>query len=116
MLAGHLVRPRQIELIDVPEPVLPSADDQPGQILFQPELTCLCGSDLPFFDGAFVGNFAPLTAVPAGVIPASGEGVLTLQTPSASQPLCPASGARMGAQAAILSSSLRFSNGASTLF
>jgi len=71
---------------------------------------------LPFFDGAFVGNFAPLTAVPAGVIPASGEGILTLQTPSASQPLCPASGARMGAQAAILSTSLRFSNGASTLF
>jgi len=56
MLAGHLVRPRQIELIDVPEPVLPSADDQPGQILFQPELTCLCGSDLPFFDGAFEGH------------------------------------------------------------
>ena len=56
MLAGHLVRPRQIELIDVPEPALPSSNEQPGQILFQPELTCLCGSDLPFFDGAFEGH------------------------------------------------------------
>ncbi len=56
MLAGRLTSRRTIELCDLPEPELPSADDQPGQILFQPELTCLCGSDLPFFDGDFEGH------------------------------------------------------------
>ena len=56
MLAGHLIETRRIELVDAAEPVLPSAEQQPGQIIFQPELTCLCGSDLPFFDGDFEGH------------------------------------------------------------
>ena len=47
MLAGHVTAPGKIELVDVPEPRL----DADGQILFQPELGCLCGSDLPFFGG-----------------------------------------------------------------
>jgi len=56
MLAGLLAAPRQIQLIDVPEPELPTAERAPGMILFQPEMTCLCGSDLPYFDGAFEGH------------------------------------------------------------
>ena len=56
MLAGHLTQRRTVELIETDEPRLPSAADQPGQIIFQPELTCLCGSDLPFFDGDFEGH------------------------------------------------------------
>ncbi len=48
MLAGQITKPGQIELLDIDEPTLP---DEPGHIIFQPELTCLCGSDLPFFDG-----------------------------------------------------------------
>lgn len=48
MLAGHITAPGTIELIDVPEPGLtPGAAG--GEILFEPELACLCGSDLPFF-------------------------------------------------------------------
>jgi len=50
MLAGQITAPHRIELIDIPEPLL---GDEPGQILFQPELTCLCGSDLPYFDGQY---------------------------------------------------------------
>lgn len=56
MLAGHLVSPRRIELADIPEPVLPASEAEPGMVLFQPETTCLCGSDLPFFDGDFEGH------------------------------------------------------------
>jgi threonine dehydrogenase-like Zn-dependent dehydrogenase len=56
MLAGHLTARRQIQLIEISEPSLPPADECPGQILFQPEVTCLCGSDLPFFDGDFEGH------------------------------------------------------------
>ncbi len=55
MLAGNFIGPCRIELIDVPEPVLPpppSDPSAPGQILFQPECTCLCGSDLPYFKGS----------------------------------------------------------------
>jgi threonine dehydrogenase-like Zn-dependent dehydrogenase len=53
MLAGNFIGPRRIELIDVPEPELPkSSSDSPGQLIFQPECTCLCGSDLPFFRGS----------------------------------------------------------------
>lgn len=52
MLAGNFIGPGQIELIDLPEPQLPSADaSTSGQMIFQPECTCLCGSDLPFFRG-----------------------------------------------------------------
>ncbi|QDT85055.1 L-threonine 3-dehydrogenase [Gimesia chilikensis] len=53
LLASHLVAPGQLELIDVPEPELPTSPpaDCAGQIIFQPETTCLCGSDLPYFNG-----------------------------------------------------------------
>lgn len=54
MLCGDMYAPGKIRLIDVAEPVLPAAppDDLSGQIIFQPETTCLCGSDLPFFQGS----------------------------------------------------------------
>jgi threonine dehydrogenase-like Zn-dependent dehydrogenase len=45
MLAGQIIQRRQIELIAHPEPV-PGIS---GEIVFQPELACLCGSDIPFF-------------------------------------------------------------------
>lgn len=53
MLAGDMYAPGKIRLIEVPEPVLPDVppDGVAGQIIFQPETTCLCGSDLPFFNG-----------------------------------------------------------------
>ncbi len=54
MFAGRFSAPRVVELIDVPDARLdPGAS---GQILFQPELVCLCGSDLPFFDNTFEGH------------------------------------------------------------
>lgn len=51
MLAGNFAAPGQIELIDIPEPELPPppTNGGPTQMIFQPECTCLCGSDLPFF-------------------------------------------------------------------
>ena len=53
MFAGHMPAPGQVELVEIPEPELPPRDpDGPGQILFQPTLSCLCGSDLPFFQGS----------------------------------------------------------------
>ncbi|MBM3997935.1 MAG: zinc-binding dehydrogenase [Planctomycetes bacterium] len=54
MFAGHIPEPRTIRLIDIPEPELgprPSDPEAMGEILFQPELGCLCGSDLPYFEG-----------------------------------------------------------------
>ncbi len=55
MLAGHIYSPRKIKLIDVPDLPLSEADSEngEGQILFQPELACLCGSDLLFFEGDY---------------------------------------------------------------
>lgn len=53
MLAGHFPAKHRIELVDVPEPVLDRASPEPGQpgdIIFQPEISCLCGSDLPYFN------------------------------------------------------------------
>jgi len=47
MLAASITTPRRIDLIELPEPQLFA--DRPGEIIFQPEITCLCGSDLPFF-------------------------------------------------------------------
>jgi threonine dehydrogenase-like Zn-dependent dehydrogenase len=61
LLAGHITAPGRIELIELPEPTLdnPPADPAlPGDIIFQPEHTCLCGSDLPYFDSAFDGEDA----------------------------------------------------------
>lgn len=54
MLAGQFTAPRKVELIEIEEPQLDSNEN--GQIIFQPEMTCLCGSDLPFFDGHFEGH------------------------------------------------------------
>ncbi len=57
MLAGHIVDHLKIELIDIPEPQLNGVGpDGAPQILFEPHYTCLCGSDLPFFDGEFNGE------------------------------------------------------------
>lgn len=53
MLAGHFPAKHRIELVEVPEPELPRAhpeSGQPGDIIFQPEISCLCGSDLPYFN------------------------------------------------------------------
>jgi threonine dehydrogenase-like Zn-dependent dehydrogenase len=45
MLAGLITQRRKIELIDYPEPV----PGKSGEIIFQPEISCLCGSDVPYF-------------------------------------------------------------------
>jgi threonine dehydrogenase-like Zn-dependent dehydrogenase len=54
MLVGDMHAPSKIRLIERPEPVLPPAPPagSTGQIIFQPETTCLCGSDLPYFTGS----------------------------------------------------------------
>ena len=57
MLAGRITSPRKIELVEVDEPSLDGLE--PGHMIFQPEITCLCGSDLPFFDGDFEGHDVP---------------------------------------------------------
>lgn len=49
MLAGHITARGQVELVDIPEATL---DGEPGQILFEPHLGCLCGSDVPYFDSS----------------------------------------------------------------
>ena len=49
MLAGHILARRKITLVDIPEPEFDKSSP-PGQILFEPHLSCLCGSDLPYFD------------------------------------------------------------------
>ena len=49
MFAAQITGPSRIELVDVPEPALADSASGIAQILFQPELTCLCGSDIPFF-------------------------------------------------------------------
>lgn len=46
MFAAQIHAPGQIELIDIEEPQL---TETLGEILFQPECACLCGSDVPFF-------------------------------------------------------------------
>ena len=53
MLAGDMYAPGKIRLIEQPEPTLNASppDGVSGQIIFQPETTCLCGSDLPYFNG-----------------------------------------------------------------
>lgn len=54
MLAGEIYEPKKIRLVDIEAPRL----DKPDQILFQVELACLCGSDLPYFEGGYP-EFAP---------------------------------------------------------
>lgn len=54
MLAGYFPEKHRIDLIDVPEPKLDSAkvpEGRAGDIIFQPQTACLCGSDLPYFNG-----------------------------------------------------------------
>ena len=46
MLAGSITVPNRVDLVEAPEPEF--SGDGP-EIIFQPEITCLCGSDLPFF-------------------------------------------------------------------
>lgn len=55
MFAGQIYDRQKIRLVDVPEPKLGPrpADGTPGEILFQPELACLCGSDLTFFQADY---------------------------------------------------------------
>jgi threonine dehydrogenase-like Zn-dependent dehydrogenase len=48
VLAGIIDVKRKVRLVEIDEPTL---DGTFGQILFQPELACLCGSDTPFFTG-----------------------------------------------------------------
>ena len=53
MLAGHFPAKHRIDLVEVAEPALDGASvppGQPGEIVFQPEIACLCGSDLPYFN------------------------------------------------------------------
>ena len=47
MLAGQFTAPHRIDLVEAPEPQLTPGGS--GEIIFQPELTCLCGSDTPYF-------------------------------------------------------------------
>ena len=47
MLAGQFTAPHRIDLVEAPEPKLTPGDS--GEIIFEPELTCLCGSDTPYF-------------------------------------------------------------------
>jgi threonine dehydrogenase-like Zn-dependent dehydrogenase len=47
LLAGRIVARGRIELIEMPEPELDGRSS--GEIIFQPERACLCGSDLPYF-------------------------------------------------------------------
>jgi threonine dehydrogenase-like Zn-dependent dehydrogenase len=53
LLAGDIYAPARIRLVDVPEPKLSPATNGKGEIIFQPELGCLCGSDLLYFDGDY---------------------------------------------------------------
>jgi len=54
MFAGDIYGPKKIRLVDVEEPVLHRpAEGESGQILFQPELGCLCGSDMILFEGDY---------------------------------------------------------------
>lgn len=61
MLVGDIYAPGKIRLIDRPEPVLPPAPPAgcSGQIVFQPTTTCLCGSDLPYFNGSDEWSIEP---------------------------------------------------------
>ena len=56
MYAGEIYAPKKVRLIDVPEQTLDELDEgraAGGEILFQPELACLCGSDLLFYEADY---------------------------------------------------------------
>ena len=46
MLAGQIFGVGDLRLVDIPEP---SLDGKENAIIFQPEVGCLCGSDVPYF-------------------------------------------------------------------
>ena len=49
--AGEIYAPRKIRIVDVEDQTLtPGAQ---GEILFEPELACLCGSDLLYFEADY---------------------------------------------------------------
>lgn len=56
MLAGEIYDEQKVRLIDIDEPQLPS--DSENEIIFQPELACLCGSDLTYFQNTYP-EFSP---------------------------------------------------------
>jgi threonine dehydrogenase-like Zn-dependent dehydrogenase len=49
LLAGRITAPGRIELVEVAEPRLEEGAGK-GDIIFQIEKACLCGSDTPYFD------------------------------------------------------------------
>lgn len=56
MYAGEIYAPKKVRLIDVPEQSLDELDEgraTGGEILFQPELACICGSDLLFYEADY---------------------------------------------------------------
>lgn len=55
MFAGNIYAPRKIELVDVPDDACGgrSVTEDGVRLVFQPELACLCGSDLLFFEGDY---------------------------------------------------------------
>ncbi len=56
MLAAEITDCRTIRLVHVPEPQLTAEQRDSGFVVFEASLGCLCGSDLPFFDGDFEGH------------------------------------------------------------
>jgi threonine dehydrogenase-like Zn-dependent dehydrogenase len=59
VLIGDIYAPRKIRLIEHAPPQLGASDDAPpDQIVFEPELACLCGSDLLHFEGDYP-EYAP---------------------------------------------------------
>lgn len=53
MFAGDIYAPNKIRLTDVDEPKFSDSDNGAGEFIFQPELGCLCGSDLLFFEADY---------------------------------------------------------------
>ncbi len=56
MLAGEIYDEQKIRLVEIDEPTLPS--DSTGEIIFEPQLACLCGSDLTYFQKTYP-EFSP---------------------------------------------------------
>ena len=56
MLAAEITNCRTIRLLEVPDPQLTAEQRESGLVVFEASLGCLCGSDLPFFDGDFEGH------------------------------------------------------------
>ena len=52
MLAAEIYDEKQIRMIDIEEPTLQGSEG--GDIIFQPELACLCGSDLLYFEACLL--------------------------------------------------------------